>query len=90
MCHRIIAIYTAQFISLMPYPGTEAYDCAKENGYILGDFDNYDKEDENHNTVLNLPELSTKDMTDFCDYEKKILSETTLYLTWIEGWTNRY
>lgn len=62
---------TAQFFPLIPYPGTEAYTWAKENGYISGDFNNYDKEDGNHNTVLNLPNISTKELTDFCDYARK-------------------
>lgn len=62
---------TAQFFPLMPYPGTEAYEWAKENNFIHGDFDNYDKEDGNHNTVLDMPYLSTQEMTDFCDYARK-------------------
>lgn len=62
---------TAQFFPLIPYPGTEAYEWAKENQYLKGDFDNYDKEDGNHNTVLNMPHLTTKEMTDFCDYARR-------------------
>lgn len=62
---------TAQFFPLMPYPGTEAYEWAKANGYIEGSYSNYNKEDGNHNTVLNMPNLSAEDMTAFCDYARK-------------------
>lgn len=36
---------TAQFYPLLPFPGTEAYRWAKENGYIKGSYDDYVKED---------------------------------------------
>ena len=62
---------TAQFFPLMPYPGTEAYEWAKNSGYVLGNYSNYIKEDGNHNTVLSMPQLTTKEMTDFCDYARK-------------------
>lgn len=62
---------TAQFFPLIPYPGTEAYEWAKSNHYLKGDFDNYDKENGDHNTVLNLPGLTTEELTRFCDYARK-------------------
>lgn len=62
---------TAQFFPLMPYPGTEAYEWAKENGYIGGNYDEYVHEDGTVSCVLNLPNLSADDLVDFCSYARK-------------------
>jgi radical SAM superfamily enzyme YgiQ (UPF0313 family) len=62
---------TAQFFPLIPYPGTEAYDWAKQNGYIEHKYENYCKEDGTHSTVLNLPGLSAEQMVDFCNRARK-------------------
>lgn len=62
---------TAQFFPLIPYPGTEAYDWAKDNGYIVSDYRQYCKEDGVHNTVLNLPGLSSEEMVRFCNDARK-------------------
>lgn len=58
---------TAQFYPLLPFPGTEAYFWAKENGYITGNYDEYVKEDGTINCVLNLPGLSAEEMVAFCN-----------------------
>lgn len=57
---------TAQFFPLIPYPGTEAFDWAKENGYITGKYDEYCKEDGTLNCVLSLPTLSPEELVRFC------------------------
>lgn len=63
---------TAQFFPLIPYPGTAAYEYNKSKGYLtVGDYENYCGEDGTHNTVLNLPEISTQEMVDFCNYARK-------------------
>lgn len=62
---------TAQFFPLIPYPGTEAYEWAKSNGYIETDYAKYCLPDGTHNTVLNLPGLSAQDMVDFCNMARK-------------------
>jgi radical SAM superfamily enzyme YgiQ (UPF0313 family) len=62
---------TAQFFPLIPYPGTEAYDWAKRNGYIEKKYEGYCKEDGTHSTVLNLPGLSAEQMVDFCNRARK-------------------
>ena len=49
---------TAQFFPLIPYPGTEAYQWARENNYIETDYEKYCLPDGTHNTVLSLPDLS--------------------------------
>lgn len=46
---------TAQFYPLLPFPGTEAYRWAKENGYIKGSYDDYVKEDGTVNACWNSP-----------------------------------
>jgi coproporphyrinogen III oxidase-like Fe-S oxidoreductase len=62
---------TAQFFPLIPYPGTEAYNWAKQNGYVGIDYEQYCKEDGAHNSVLNLPGLSAGEMVEFCNYARK-------------------
>lgn len=63
---------TAQFYTLHPYPGTEAYNWAVEEGYLKNDnFENWIKEDGTHNCVINLDNISAKELVDFCDYARK-------------------
>jgi radical SAM superfamily enzyme YgiQ (UPF0313 family) len=63
---------TAQFYTLHPYPGTEAYDWAIENGFLKNDnYENWIKEDGTHNCVINLENISAKELVDFCDYARK-------------------
>ena len=62
---------TAQFFPLIPYPGTEAYQWAKQNGYIELDYAKYCMPDGTHNTVLSTPELSAQEMVDFCNMARK-------------------
>lgn len=62
---------TAQFYPLIPYPGTEAYDWAKSNGYIRGKYDEYCKPDGSLNCIINLPDVSSKQLVDFCDYARR-------------------
>jgi radical SAM superfamily enzyme YgiQ (UPF0313 family) len=62
---------TAQFYPLIPYPGTEAYEWAKSNGYINGKFDEYCQEDGSLNCVINTPGITSKQYVDFCAYARK-------------------
>lgn len=62
---------TAQFYPLLPFPGTEAYFWAKQNGYINGGYADYVKEDGTINSLLNLPGLSSDEMVAFCDHARK-------------------
>lgn len=62
---------TAQFFPLIPYPGTEAYEWAKSNGYISGKYEDYLQTDGTLNCVLNTPELSAQELVDFCAYARK-------------------
>ncbi|MDR0731877.1 MAG: B12-binding domain-containing radical SAM protein [Treponema sp.] len=62
---------TAQFFPLIPYPGTEAYRWAKENGYIQGDYEGYCTGEGGHNAVLDLPGLPASRLLDFCNSARK-------------------
>ena len=62
---------TAQFFPLIPYPGTEAYRRAKEQGGIKTGYEGYCKADGTHNAVLELPGLSAERMSLFCDEARK-------------------
>ena len=62
---------TAQFFPLIPYPGTEAYEWAKGNGYITGKYEDYLQDDGTLNCVLNTPDLSSEELVDFCSYARK-------------------
>lgn len=63
---------TAQFYPLQPYPGTEAYKWAKSNGYLKArNYSDYCKEDGTLNCVLELPDLSSEDLVNFCQYARK-------------------
>lgn len=62
---------TAQFFPLIPYPGTEAYDWAKENGYISGNYDEYVHEDGSVSCVLNLTNISANELVEFCSIARK-------------------
>jgi anaerobic magnesium-protoporphyrin IX monomethyl ester cyclase len=63
---------TCQFFPLMVYPGTEAYEWAKSNGYLTTtDYRKWLTEDGLHNCVVSTPELSSKDLVAFCDYARR-------------------
>ena len=62
---------TAQFYPLLPFPGTEAYFWAKNNGYIKGGYADYLKEDGTINCVLELPGLPSEKLVKFCDEARK-------------------
>ncbi len=63
---------TAQFYTLHPYPGTEAYNWAVENGYLDNkNYENWIKKDGTHNCVIDLDNISSKELVEFCDYARK-------------------
>ena len=63
---------TAQFYTLHPYPGTEAYNWAVEKGYLDNkNYENWIKDDGTHNCVINLDNISSKELVEFCDYARK-------------------
>jgi radical SAM superfamily enzyme YgiQ (UPF0313 family) len=63
-----IAPDSAQFYPVMPYPGTGAYAYYKEKGYLATEnFREWLTSDGGHKCVLNLPELTPKEIEDFCE-----------------------
>ncbi len=59
---------TMQFFPMMVYPGTDAYRWAEENGYLTTkDFSKWVTATGYHNCVVSTPELSSKDLVNFCD-----------------------
>ncbi len=63
---------TAQFFPIMVYPGTEAYNWARENDYLEeNDFANWLTEKGLHNCVVSRPGLSSRELVEFCDRARK-------------------
>lgn len=63
---------TAQFYTLHVYPGTEAYNWAKENGYIdTDDFSKWIKEDGSDNTVIHTDDMTAEELVEFCNQARK-------------------
>ena len=63
---------TAQFFPIMVYPGTAAYKEAKEKGYLTTeDYSEWLTPDGLHNSVIDLPNVSHKELVEFCDRARK-------------------
>ena len=63
---------TCQFFPLMVYPGTEAYDWAKNNDYLLTeDYAKWLTDKGLHNCVVSTQELTANELVSFCDYARK-------------------
>lgn len=74
---------TCQFFPLMVYPGTEAYEWAKRNDYLITDnYRDWLTKDGLHNCVMSTPELSAKDLVDFCDYARKRYYLSSRYIVY--------
>lgn len=63
---------TAQFFSISYYPGTAAYNWAKEKGYLITqDFSRWLTPEGMLSTVINQPGVSNVELVDFCDYARR-------------------
>jgi len=63
---------TVQFFPLMAYPGTKAYQWAKENNLLKSQcFSDWVTKEGLHNCVLNLPNLSSQELVEWCDISRK-------------------
>ncbi|QQR92100.1 MAG: radical SAM protein [Candidatus Iainarchaeum archaeon] len=59
---------TVQFFPIMVYPGTEAFEWAKTNGFLTTQkWDEWLLEDGTHNTIVSTDKLSAKELVDACD-----------------------
>ncbi|MCD6100311.1 MAG: radical SAM protein [Candidatus Marinimicrobia bacterium] len=64
---------TAQFFPMMVYPGTEAYEWAKRNGYLdTEDFAKWVTEDGLHNCVVSTPEMTSRELVEWCDMARRV------------------
>ena len=74
---------TCQFFPLMVYPGTKAFDWARENGYLLTeDYSKWLTDEGLHDCVVSTPELRAKDLVSFCDYARTRYYLSPRYLTY--------
>jgi len=63
---------TAQFFPIMVYPGTEAYEWVREEGYLTAaEYSDWLTPDGLHNCVVDLPGLSSREMVEFCDRARR-------------------
>jgi len=59
---------TAQFYPVMVYPGTEAYEWAKQNGYLMTeDYSRWLTPEGWHNCMISRPSLTNKELVEVCD-----------------------
>jgi len=69
---KLVSPDTAQFFPIMVYPGTAAYTEAKQKGYLASE--NYSEwltKDGLHNSVVNLPNITHKELVEFCDRARR-------------------
>jgi radical SAM superfamily enzyme YgiQ (UPF0313 family) len=63
---------TAQFYPIMAYPGTTAYDEAKDRGELASqDYDKWLDKDGQHNTTVIRKGLTSQQLVDFCDRARR-------------------
>jgi len=89
---KSLTMDTVQFFPLMVYPGTEAYEWAKANDYIKAKcYREWLLEDGAHNCVISTPEISSRELVDFCNYARKkfYLRPKYLFYKGIQCLTNK-
>lgn len=63
---------TMQFFPLMVYPGTKDYEWAKKEGLLaIRDYSEYVTEDGNHNSVLSMPDMTSQEIREWCNYARR-------------------
>jgi radical SAM superfamily enzyme YgiQ (UPF0313 family) len=63
---------TAQFFPIMVYPGTRAYEWAREKGYItVKNWREWVSPEGLHKSVVSTPDLSARDLVKFCDEARR-------------------
>ena len=63
---------TAQFYPIMVYPGTRAYNWARENNYLLTeDYSQWLNQEGLHYCVVSKPDLSRDDLVAWCDRARR-------------------
>ncbi|MFH1257060.1 MAG: radical SAM protein [Candidatus Diapherotrites archaeon] len=82
---------SAQFFPIMVYPGTEAFDFFRKNGFITTDnFREWLKETGEHNCIVSRPGLSNEDLVKECDNARRVFYLRPKYLgkKLLQGITN--
>ncbi len=63
---------TAQFFPIMVYPGTAAYEEAKQKGLLsTNDFSEWLTDSGLHKSVVNLPNVTHEELVKFCDFSRR-------------------
>jgi anaerobic magnesium-protoporphyrin IX monomethyl ester cyclase len=63
---------TAQFFPLMVYPGTEAYEWTRRNGFLSSeDYRDWLTPDGLHRSVVTYPDFTAEDLVEWCDSARK-------------------
>ncbi len=63
---------TMQFFPLMVYPGTKDYEWAKREGLLtVKYYSDYVTADGCHNSVLKMPDMSSEEIRQWCDYARR-------------------
>jgi radical SAM superfamily enzyme YgiQ (UPF0313 family) len=74
---------TAQFFPIMVYPGTTAYQDAKDRNYIqIEDWGAWLTKDGLHNSVVNLPNITHEQLVSFCDRARRSFYLNPPYLVY--------
>ena len=82
---------TAQFFPIMVYPGTRAYEWAKENGYLTTeDYSEWLTDDGLHNCVVSRPGLTKEELVQFCDDARREYYLRPGYMTFKLGQTIKH
>lgn len=69
---KSLTMDTVQFFPLMVYPGTEAYDWAKEGGYIKANsYDEWILPNGMHNCVISTPKVTSEELVSFCNHARR-------------------
>jgi radical SAM superfamily enzyme YgiQ (UPF0313 family) len=63
---------TVQFFPLMVYPGTQDFDWARrENLLTIRDYSDYVTPEGFHNSVLRMPDMTSQEIREWCDYARR-------------------
>ncbi len=69
---KILNPDTAQFFPMICYPGTRAFNWAKNEKLLRSDnYDDWLTEEGGHNATVDLPELPGQEVVDFCNQARK-------------------
>jgi len=72
---------TAQFFPIMVYPGTTAYQEAKDRKYVqIEDWGAWLTKDGLHNSVVTLPNITHEELVSFCDRARRSFYLNPSYL----------